>query len=55
MANQPDLTYLETRLKQRRAVSKMYNDPSMTLEEAREAGIAPWTSIVREDYHIAVI
>ena len=54
MENQADLNYLQSRIKQKRAITKMNTDPSMTLEEAREAGIAPWTSLVREDYHVAV-
>jgi diadenosine tetraphosphate (Ap4A) HIT family hydrolase len=53
MENQPNLTYLESRLKQRRAVAKMHDD-ELTLSEAQQAGIAPWTNVVREDFHITV-
>lgn len=46
---------LNRRLEQRLVVRRMHEkDESLTLEEALNAGVAPWTEKVREDFHVAV-
>jgi len=43
------------RIEQRRVVRRMHEkDESLTLKEALQAGVAPWTEKVREDFHVAV-
>lgn len=54
MEDKTRLNYLQSRVRQKRAVIKMYDDPAMTLEEAREADIVPWNDLVEEDFHVAV-